>query len=32
MLLPQLLRILREEAPDVEVKLSTQSSPELALA
>jgi LysR family transcriptional regulator, hca operon transcriptional activator len=32
MWLPQLLRILREEAPDVEVTLSTQSSPELALA
>ena len=30
--LPQLLRILREEAPDVDVTLSTQSSPELALA
>ena len=32
MWLPQLLRILREEAPDVDVTLSTQSSPELALA
>src|SRR5215471_15957642 len=30
--LPHLLRILREEAPEVEVTLSTQSSPELALA
>lgn len=32
MWLPHLLRILREEAPEVEVTLSTQSSPELALA
>lgn len=32
MWLPQLLQILREEAPDVDVTLSTQSSPELALA
>nr|WP_245474736.1 LysR substrate-binding domain-containing protein [Bradyrhizobium sp. Leo121] len=32
MWLPQLLRMLREEAPDVDVTLSTQSSPELALA
>ena len=30
--LPHLLRILREEAPEVEVTLCTQSSPELALA
>jgi LysR family hca operon transcriptional activator len=32
MWLPQLLRILREEAPEVDVTLSTQSSPELAVA
>src|SRR6202000_557351 len=32
MWLPHLLRILREEAPEVEVTLCTQSSPELALA
>jgi LysR family hca operon transcriptional activator len=31
-LLPDALRILREEAPDVEFALSSQSSPELALA
>jgi LysR family transcriptional regulator, hca operon transcriptional activator len=31
-LLPDTLRILREEAPDVEFALSSQSSPELALA
>ena len=30
--LPHLLRILREEAPEVEITLCTQSSPELALA
>lgn len=30
--LPSLMRILREEAPGVEFKLSSQSSPELALA
>ena len=30
--LPHLLRILREEAPEVEVTLCTQSSPDLALA
>lgn len=32
MWLPHLLRILREEAPEVEVTLCTQSSPELTLA
>ena len=32
MWLPHLLRILREEAPEVEVTLCSQSSPELALA
>ena len=32
MWLPHLLRILREEAPEIEVTLSSQSSPELALA
>jgi LysR family hca operon transcriptional activator len=32
MWLPQLLRILREEAPEVEITLCSQSSPELALA
>ena len=32
MWLPQLLRILREEAPEIEVTLCSQSSPELALA
>lgn len=32
MWLPHLLRILREEAPELEVTLSTQSSPEIALA
>jgi LysR family hca operon transcriptional activator len=32
MWLPHLLRILREEAPEIEVTLCTQSSPELALA
>lgn len=32
MWLPHLLRILREEAPDVDVTLCSQSSPELALA
>lgn len=30
--LPHALRILREEAPDVEITLSSQSSPDLALA
>jgi LysR family transcriptional regulator, hca operon transcriptional activator len=32
MWLPHLLRILREEAPEVEITLCTQSSPDLALA
>jgi LysR family hca operon transcriptional activator len=32
MWLPHLLRILREEAPDIEVTLCSQSSPELALS
>ena len=32
MWLPQLLRILREEAPEIDVTLCSQSSPELALA
>jgi LysR family hca operon transcriptional activator len=32
MWLPHLLRILREEAPEIEVTLCSQSSPELALA
>jgi LysR family hca operon transcriptional activator len=32
MWLPHLLRILRDEAPEVEVTLCTQSSPELAIA
>lgn len=32
MWLPHLLRILREEAPEIEITLCTQSSPELALA
>ena len=30
--LPHLLRIIREEAPEIEITLSSQSSPELALA
>src|SRR5271154_3942818 len=30
--MPQTLRILREEAPDVDIMLSSQTSPELALA
>lgn len=30
--LPHALRIIREEAPDVEIKLTSQSSPELAIA
>jgi LysR family hca operon transcriptional activator len=30
--LPHALRIIREEAPGVEIMLSSQSSPELALA
>src|ERR1700754_5105855 len=32
MWLPHLLRILREEEPEIEVTLTSQSSPELALA